>query len=391
MSIASRVYVRLKDQNGVQVALFEDFEYLEINEKLNDVGSYALRFVGEDDVRYGLFELDGQLEFYRRVLGQTGIRAQWKQEWQAFHRKARRVTNPDGSRSFESTGVGYNDLLARSVVAYKEGTIRADKNAPAETVMKEYVDENCGPTADATVVGRLYQGGFPNFSVEVDGGNGIVWAGGRAYENVLDVLKEIADLSNIDFAVTPSGDATFEFRTYVNQLGSDRTNVGLNPSNGLNAAGNAPVVFAVDFGTVQSIEYELDRLSEANVAIVMGKGEGSTRTTVTRVNYTNLDDSPWNRREVARSSTSYDEDYETYSLNTFGDEILEEMKPKEVFVFKPIQTETLVYGLDYFLGDRVTALYRGIERNKKIVGVKVVFSSGVGESVELEFEDVPGV
>jgi hypothetical protein len=391
MGVASRYYIRLKNQQGKQVAVFDNFAYVEISKKLNDVGSYALRFDSDDDDRYSLFELDGQLEFYRAVLNQSTVRSEWRKEWEAFHRKQRRVTDANGARHFESIGVGYNDLIARSIVAYKEGTIRADKNAFAETVMKEYVEENCGPTADETVVGRLYQGGFPNFIVESTTGAGVLWTGGRAYENVLDVIKDIASMSGIDFAVIGNGDAQFLFKAFTGQMGEDRTTNELNPTNGMNGAGNAPVIFSIEHGSMQEMEYELDRTSEANVVVVMGKGDGSTRTTVTRSREAAIADSPWNRREISRAAASYDDDLETYSLNTFGDEVLEENKAKETFSFVPMQSDALVYGLDYGLGDRVTAIYRGVSFHKKIVGVKITISPGDGEVVELEFANVPSI
>src|SRR3990172_7332367 len=157
-SIAPKYQVRLRDQSGVLTAIFDDWVDMEFTKEVNNIGSYKFQINGED-ARRSLFELDGQVEIWRQVAG-CGLG--WYKEFEGFHRLDSRSTDKEGNRIFVSDGVGLNDLLARSIIAYKAGTIRADKNAPAETVMKEYVDENCGPTADDTVVGRLYQGGFPN-------------------------------------------------------------------------------------------------------------------------------------------------------------------------------------------------------------------------------------
>src|SRR3990172_4076316 len=316
-SIAPKYQVRLRDQSGVLTAIFDDWVDMEFTKEVNNIGSYKFQINGED-ARRSLFELDGQVEIWRQVAG-CGLG--WYKEFEGFHRLDSRSTDKEGNRIFVSDGVGLNDLLARSIIAYKAGTIRADKNAPAETVMKEYVDENCGPTADDTVVGRLYQGGFPNFSTEADLGRGPVWAGSRAFENLLDVLRDIANVAEMDFQIVQTSPANFSFFTYVGQLGSDRTYTNMDVANGLNGAGNYPVMFSIPTGTIQDIEYIRDRLAEANVVIVLGPGEGSTQDTLTRSDGIAIAASPWNRREVSRPGGDQEFDYQREQL---GDEILKE-------------------------------------------------------------------
>lgn len=386
-SIAPRYHVILKDQSGNQVAIFDDFESLTIDRRLNEISNYNFIMVDvRDDDRFDLFELDGQVEVWRTV---PGCDLDWYCEFRGLHRKLERSTDSNGVTKFTSSGVGYNELLARKTIAYKAGTIRADKNAPAETVMKEYVEENLGPTADDTVVGRLYQGGFPNFRVEEDSGAGETWTGSRAFENVLDVIKEIANFSGIDFAVEHDGDAHFVFNTYENQLGDNRTDEGIG-ANGLNSYGNPPVIFDFNLGNTREDAYLLDRMSEANVIVVLGEGELSTRTTLTVSREDAIDDSPWNIREISRGAGNYDPDYETYSLTTFGEEALEEMQKKETFDIIPMQQPSTLYGKHYFLGDRVVVKKGAIKLYKKIVAVTITIDGSSGtEDISVEFADIP--
>jgi hypothetical protein len=392
-SVAARYQIRLKDQQGEVVALFDNPQNFEFQEIVNDVGYYSIFFADDGDERFDLFELDGQIEIWRTV---PGVGLDWYKEYEGLHRKKQRVTEQGGAKTFQSYGVGYNDFLARTTIAYKGGTIRADKNDASETVMKEYVNENCGPLAStATAVGRLRDGVLPNFFIQRDSGAGEIWTGSRPFENLLDVLKDIANYSSIDFAVIGTASARFSFMTFVDQLGADRTTVGL--SGGINGAGNEPVIFSVEYGNVQEIEYILDRTKEINVVFVLGEGEASTRDVITRSQDDTADDSPWNRREIARPThvaqiPGLTEEEAallvTYSMEQTGDDLLKDLQAIENFNFSPLQQPSTLYGLHYFLGDRVTVKYGDIEENKRITSVRINVRDGK-ENIELELATIP--
>lgn len=376
-SIAANYYVRLLDQLSTQVDVFDRFTSININDKLNGVGSFTVTFDDLSNERKNRFIVDGQVEIYRSV---PGMGVGWYPEFAGFHRKEEETITKDKKQIFQSIGVGYNSLLERTNIAFKEGTIRADKFAVAETVMKEYVEENCGPTASTeTAVGRIIDGVLPYFSVQADAGLGPLWSGSRAFENLLDTLQAISNYAKVDFDVMRSGSPWFFFRTYTLLKGSDRTTVGLDSSTGLNAAGNPPVTLSVDLGNLQQSTYENDRLEEANVCIVLGDGERSTREVLARSTPATTD-SPWNRMEVARpSQPAYipglseeaAAELKTYSMQQTGDEVLEELQAKQDFTFTPLQQPSTLYGLHYFMGDRVTVQFRGITVHKRIIGVQI--------------------
>jgi hypothetical protein len=376
-SVAGRYYVLLSNQAGENVALLDTWQDLNYTKKVNGVDTCSL-VLDANDPRIALFELDSRVRVYRSV---PGCELAWYVDFCGLHRKWDTGIARDGRFTFTSESVGLNDLLARTTIAYKGGTIRADKNAPAETVMKEYVYENCGLLAStSSVVGRLFEGVLPGFIVEATSGAGKTWSGSRPFENLLDVLKEIANFSGIDFEVAEHGQVGFQFKTHVGQLGEDRTTTGLDTTTGRNSVGNEPVVISTLFGNVQDIKHTIDRLSEANVVLVLGSGELSTQI-VNTVAANTIYDSPWNRREVSRPASHQEYEYQRIA---FGQEVIEEMKAKRNFDFTPLQQPSCLYGEHYFLGDRVTVRMGEFERNERIIGVKIRVSAEKEEiSVEL--------
>lgn len=371
----------LKDQAGTKVAEFDNWRKLEYSKRVGDIGDYVLE-LDANDPRVPLFELDGQLEVYRKDFANN---LDWYIDFEGLHRAPVRRVSERGEFVFNSVGVGYNDLLARRVIGYKSGTVRAVKNAPADTVMIEYVEENCGPSA-TIANGRLYEGAIAGFFTQASDGNGATWSGDRSFELVLDVLKEISKFSSIDFDVVGAGDAIYAFRTYADQLGLDRTTLGLDTTTGLNAAGNAPVVFSVEGATIKDMMYSDDHLSEVNVVFVLGKGDGSTRTVIVRDNVAAITSSLINQREVARSASKNEFEYQ---LITFGDETLEAMKAVESIAFNPLQQSSTVYGRDFGIGDKITVRNEGVDYHKRIVALRNTIEAGVNENIALEFSDLP--
>jgi hypothetical protein len=386
-------YVRIKNQKGEQVAVLDDWVSLTYTKELNGLGSYQLVLNG-DSTNVPLFELDGQVEIWRSV---PGLGKDWYIDFEGFHRKQERQTTSDGKRLFVSSGVSYNDLLARAIIGYKEGTIRAEKNAPVETVMKEYVAENCTDLGDLTVVGRcnydehlnddegglVYSAAVPGLAIDPDYARGIFWQGSRAFENLLTTLQDIAATTGVDFAVTGTGPGTFAFGVYINGFGRDLRHLDINRETGLNSAGNKPMLFSVPFGTLQNITYTLDRMTEANAIMVLGSGELSLREVYTVADLSAMRASPWNRREISRPGSDQQFDYQFRQL---GAEELKNAAAREEMSFDPLQGETACYGIDYNVGDTVSAQYDDIYCHKRIVSGTITPAQD-SETISMEFSD----
>lgn len=361
--MATRFQIILRDQVGIQVAIFTTWRTLEYSLRLNDVGSYRLEIDGDLPV-ISSFVLDGQVEIRRRDIDASPP-IDWYTDFAGFHRTEGRRHDEIGASIYSSSGVDYKHLLARRAILFRDTTTGAEKTGPGETVMKAYVDENAGP--GATAPPRVFAGVFPSFTVQPDGGAGDTWEGNKPYRPLLATLREIADATGVDFDVVATAPATFQFQAQAEPLGLDRTTTGLNPVTGLNAAGNAPLVFSLDYDNMGVPTYALHRIQEVTAAIVLGQGAEGNRVLVERTSG-DIADSPWNRLEAVKNAN---QDEDTVALNARGDAFLQELQARETFTFAALQVPGTLYGRDYFIGDRVTARYQTIERNLQIVGITV--------------------
>jgi hypothetical protein len=356
-----------------------DRKKLDFERKLNDIGKITLIIDGESS-NVALFDLDSQIEIWR-CDADAGI--VWYKEFEGFHRDEQRETKDNGDSLYTSVGVGYNDLLDRRDILYSSSSAYTDKSAAGETAMKEYVDENAGP--GATSPPRLLESGVTTgLSIEADAAAGAVWTGPMAFKNLLSVLQEISKSAALDFGIVGIGAALYEFRVKASPWGADRTNVGLVHATGLNGAGNPPIVFALEYGNMINPVYSLSRSKEVNAVISEGQGLSGNRLLTLRTNAGAIAESPWNLRESSRGAN---DEYTTAQQQSGGDAYLEDNQAKEIFTFDVMQIPSCLYGRDYFFGDLVTARYKNIERQKKIIGVNITLENGK-EDIKLELSDV---
>jgi len=375
--MGSRYQVRLKNQGGSVVAIFDDWSFLSFSHEVNGPGTHRFVIRGDDD-RIDLFELDGQLEIWRSDLAND---IDWYLEKESFHRTQLRQTFENGRKHFTSFGRGYLDLLNRRHILYNAGNAYSSKSGAGETVIKAYVDENAGPSAND--VNRLRNGVFAGLSIQADAANGTNWDGARAYANLLYSCAEIARETLVDFDVIGVGAALYEFRVYNGQRGSDRSTDGLDPATGLNGAGNVPVLFSLGYGNMGEPSYSSARVGEGNVVAVLGGGLEDDREVVIREDVSAVADSPWNDIEMTRQGG----DQSTSELNSIGDEMLKKFQAEEAFSFAPLQVPSTLYGKDYFLGDLITGVYDDISRDKKILSVNISVDEN-GEKISIDIGDV---
>lgn len=385
-TIASLYYCRLKDDTGDTIAIFDDWQSLRIKRQINGICDYVFR-IGGTDSRRDLFEVNYRFEVWRSV-PDCGL--DYYKEFEGLHETQRRAVDSSGNRTFTSEGIGLNGLLVRRVIAYPNGTVMAEKDAPAETAMKEYVIENCGN--GATVLGGRYfdcsgaiygtPGDMANFNVALDLSRGGLWQGSRGFHNLMDVLKDISESKLVDFEVHSLNETEVEFEVYPDQIGEDRTRTNIDPVTGLNGAGNSPVVFSVENGTVMSIEYVNDHRAESNVAVVTGTGDGATQDAVSVFDNLRIDEDRWNQREVNRPGGGNEFCYQWEDL---GYEVLAENQPVNLVNFVPLQQASQLYGLHYSLGDRVTAIMDGITSHQRLMEVEIIVEAGGNEQINLTF------
>jgi hypothetical protein len=100
------------------------------------------------------------------------------------------------------------------------------------------------------------------------------------------------------------------------------------------------------------------------VAIVAGQGEGDQREIAIKEHSDYFATNDIELFVDARDIDIGDSD----GLDSRGDERLEEFAKKQSFAFDVLQTETSQYGVEYVLGDKVTAIN---PRNDSSVTVKI--------------------
>jgi len=348
--------VRLKSAAGALVAIIDDYEGFTLSKFVNSAGGWALRMNG-NDAKAALFELDGQIEFWRRDQEHSVV---WTLEYEGLVRWAHWYT-ANGALMYEAGGRGYIDLLNRRIINAASGAAGAAKTGVAETVIKAFVDEQCGPTAGARAQTGL--------TIQADAAGGSSVTLGRAYRNVLEVCQEIARIGGGDFDVVGTGAATYQFRWYTGQRGTDRS---------------ATVFFSLDWGNMAEPHLRYAYQDEITAVLVGGQGEGAARTTAWRTDATRIAASTWNRIEAftdARQETA------TAGLNAKGDQVLDENAFKRTLDFKVLQIPGCAYRAHYVLGDLVTARFLTYSGTQKIKSLLFDVNRD-DEQIDVGLEDV---
>lgn len=385
-----RAWVILYNTIGVQLAIFDSWETLEIKHTLNSYSTLVLTLNG-DDPRTALFGLDFIITVQRRVGDYQYM------EYIGLHRTDEHAFTNDQHKFYISHSVGLLHLLARRGIMYPKLRSFTLKQAPGETVMWELVNENAGPGA-SSLLRYNPNGVMPGLTLAPDTARGPVWTGETGNKNLLALLGEIAPLTSVDFdvaLVSTLGVAIgggvgrntpliFEFKTYYPQRGVDRS---------------ATMRFDPTLGNMQNVNYSLSRLSEVTLVIVLGPGTEDTRYILTQTAPT-VNDSPWNLIEtttdgssisaVAPSDTGIDNTGTYESMVRAGQTALLSNRPQQAFTFDVLQTETLRYGRDYRVGDIITASLAtattsgGISQKQKIVGASIKIEKST-TAIKLDF------
>lgn len=359
-------WVQLYDTSGVLIAVFDDWVSLDVTHTLNSYSTLTLIMDDTiDDTRFDLFTLDSIVEVWRRIGDYIYI------EYQGFHRVSQRALDADQKATFTSIGRGFLDLVHRRMLFYQGVIKQTLKQAPADQVIYEIVNENCGPAA--TSPPRFSAGVTPSLAViaPIGGGSAPIWTGQLDNSNVLDIIASIAVTSGADFDIVLVGKnpIAFEFRTYYPQRGVDRS---------------AMLAFDSALGNMTNILYNIGYDVEINSVAALGTGTDSARH-VAVFQGTDLAASPWNILEGTVDAS----DQDTYEgMQTAAETYLKTAAAVETFTFDVVQSDTIQYGRDYAVGDVITARFRDISKVKKIVGA--TFSAKEGQDiVTVTFSDLP--
>lgn len=260
---------------------------------------------------------------------------------------------------------GVLSMIGWRTVAWKADTANRSRfySIPAETVSKTLVEYNAGPSALVTN-GRIRDGAISGITVNTDLGRGNSTEIGCAYAPLLETLQKIALKGGGDFDLVKTGLATFEFRWYPGQLGTDRSTT---------------LVFSRERGNIANVRTKRTRSGSATAAIVGGQNEGVLRSISVR---TSPGYSANNDVEVFVDARS-DPDS---ALASKGDARLAEMTATTETSFEIIQLPSCAYGVHYFIGDKGKLVTMLETTTIKIVRVEVWFTVTEGETIRVKVE-----
>ena len=240
------------------------------------------------------------------------------------------------------------------------------RTGPAETVIKDYVDVNIGPSA---VASRK----ISNLTIETDEGRGSTVYANARFNTLQELIYDLAQVGGIGYRISQTN-GDLELAVFIPTDRSETIRMDIQ---------NRKLSTAIySYGT-----------AKVTRAIVGGRGEAENRLFIERSNTDSLEaETTWGRRIEVFKDARQSED--TDELNTAGDELLADIGKTIVEMsVTPSDDETMVNGVDWFLGDRVTVVANEIESTAVVTEVGIQIASDgvrigatVGTPVGIEFE-----
>jgi hypothetical protein len=362
--------VILYDDYGTQKAVLQGWEYLEFTQRVNSAWNHNLRFeLSPEDSGGGILSVlrdNLDVDWHIRVKRTDPITNVESLVYEGFNRTIVDQLNASGGVILNLYGVGYTELLSRRVVVPATGYVSSDKNASAETAIKEYVNEQAVSPVD---INRI----IPGLSIETDTGFGPIVEHSAAYINLLTTVNDVSVKGEIDYGIV-GGPTVGTYILKTRDLwGFDKTTE--------NVDGNSPVIFSVGHGNMSIPIFSRNRSDERNTVYVAGQGEGINRNIISRSSIY-VGDSRLNRREAyldARQQKT------TAGLKIAGDNYLNAHSPQLKLSFNVLQTDSCRWITNWGLGDLITAKYFNRGFVQKIVSVTVRVGSTESEGASTEY------
>ncbi len=340
--------------NGVRQLVIDAPWKLHLVLVVNSVGAFTL----ESNIPVEYLAPESRLVFYRsRQLAGVGL----------LRRCELSRTNT------RLSGASLNTLLARRIVAYRAGTAQSAKGGAADDMAKAVVRENLGSLC--TNAARDLSG--KGLSVHPDLAKAPSIDKAFAYRNVATVLSEIAASSaalgtDLFYGIVPTGETTFEFRTWVGQPGRDLTE---------------DLIFSDEFGNLNDPVLDLDYSRESTVVISGGQGEGSARLVAEAEDTSRTGAGPLGRIEKFADAN------QSETIAQVEDAACADLlnsRPRARFTGKIIDSDAARYGRDWNLGDRVRAIVAGQSFDCLIRTVEIDVNDKGDESISARLEcDIP--
>lgn len=334
---------------------------LELHDKHQDISTWAVDFNGlrEDHTltipAAALLERGAGLVF--DLNGRTILSGPWTKPVR---------TRTGDQRTFAVGGIDDKQILADRVAHPQPGATQPpyvqvqDVRGPgaAETIIKAFVNANCGPGA---VVNRRARG----LSIEPDLVRGAIVKGIGDWTKQLDVLvQSLAQAGGVGYRIIQTDAPALQFRIY---LPFDKT---------------ATVVFGVELGNTSGYSYSLQRPA-GNYIYGLGAGTGILRTIREGQNEASI--GAYGRIEAVSDQSS------TSDLTLLNQAIATELASKaeqfsatvtaldtHAHQWAPVAADPVAA---YDLGDRVTIVIEGVELQETITEIVATFNSDRGTTI----------
>lgn len=250
--------------------------------------------------------------------------------------KVHSVSDAENGNYITISGKSTENILKRRVVVYQ-----FNFSGTAENCIRQLITENC---IDAYEPNRnitgLALGASQGYTDTVD----VQFLG----ENLLDIVQGICETFGYGFRIKFNGSFVFEL-----YKGTDRSE---------NQSENPRLIFSHEMQNVASIDWEFDKTPLKNLAAVGGEGEGVARKI--QFVYTSAQaPASLRRREMWVDASGIsskvdggdlpESDYRAL-LTDAGKTELAENGWRWIMNMEALQVPGYMYGVDYYLGDKVT-------------------------------------
>lgn len=366
MSVAYEVV--LLDQRGTEITRqLTAFSSLEWARKVNDIGSLTL--VVPYPCPLNWFQKDNRLEIWRSVDTHP---AQLEGETQWLIRK-KVISRQGGDRILTVTAQDLNCILKRRIVAYDAATVYTEKTDFGDDMMKEIISENYG-------LGCIDGDRDIHDWLQIQADYGLAWPIDKAFarKEVFPIFQEICNESTengwpLFFDIVRIKPNLCEFRTYMNQRGTDHSKGSI-----------APLLFGTPYGNLVDDIYTDDSIEEKTFIYAGGQGEEDDRVIETAQDDNRIGVSPFGRIEKFVDARQTDD---PAMVQSEAEAELRANIPKKSITGKAATTDKTCYGINYKFGDMVTVETEEVSMTAYINSIHVTVSGGT-ETVDIGLEAV---
>jgi hypothetical protein len=346
--IEAEYVVYVTNSAGVNIVVMDTFSKIEIIQKYNNVGTFLLEV--DENEQSDLLDFGGGINVYRdATLFFSGKVAKMQRRWQA------------SGKTLMVSGRDNINLLSNRVVypgAYPFAAAQFDtRTGKAETVIKDYVYYNCG-------AGAALERQEIGLTVQVDIGAGNTITGQGRLQNLLQFIRSLAAAGEVGFRF-----AGLEFQVY-----QPRDLTGL-------------IIFSEELGSLESYDYYVEA-PLADFIIAGGSGSGTGRTFATAGDWTAI--GRYGRIEGFKDLRSSGSTSGSAGLMQGIESELAQKSSKLSLKFTPGRLARMMPVSDYWLGDKITAIIRGVQISGVVGEIKASVSAA-GEIITVSVAEEGGL